>query len=80
MKVGELLEMLEQYDDDAEVLLRTQEAWPFENSVAGVVQRQEIHDEDSDESGDKLNQDDVFLLEGKQLRYGTKAAWGMVHS
>jgi hypothetical protein len=87
MKVKDLIELLEDCDADAEVLIMSQENWPFENTVAGVVARQDCHgegDEDGDEDDatverrhkDGTAPNDVFLVEGQQLRYGSKAAWG----
>jgi hypothetical protein len=84
MKVKDLIELLEDCDADAEVLIMSQENWPFENAVAGVVARQDCHDDDGDEDevpGERRHEDgtapsDVFLVEGQQLRYGSKAAWG----
>lgn len=40
-------ELLEDHDPDAEVMIMSQENWPFENAVAGVAVREEmIEDED----------------------------------
>ena len=79
MTVGELIEYLEQYDRDAQVLLMEQPGWPFEYSINGVVSREEIinqePDEDRAELGDGEEINDVFILEGTQLRYGSKKAW-----
>jgi len=79
MTVGELIEYLEQYDRDAQVLLMEQPRWPFEYSINGVVSREEIinqePDEDLAELGDGEEINDVFILEGTQLRYGSKKAW-----
>lgn len=84
MKVSELIELLGDQDPDAEVMIMSQENWPFENAVAGVAVREEFVDDDEDcdeeereepryEKGTAPN--DVFLVEGQQLRYGSKAAW-----
>ena len=79
MTVQELIERLEECDPDAEVLLMTQENWPFENSIAGVTAREECvgndPDEDDDEYGDGCDPGDNLIDEGEQLRYGTKNAW-----
>ena len=37
MKVSELIELLEEQDPDAEVLVMMQENWPFECALAGVT-------------------------------------------
>ncbi len=79
MKVAELIEILEDMDPDAEVLLGSQENWPFEYDVAGVTTRQEVEDASDDEEdapradGRALN--DVFIVEGTQLRYGSNRMW-----
>jgi len=87
MTVGELIEMLENHDPEAKVLLMTQENWPFENALVGVTSREEMHDDGEDEDDDaapqrdgsgELAPSDVFLVEGQQLRYGSKAAWHAV--
>lgn len=90
MTVGELREMLEAYEDDAEVVIVTQQSWPFENNLYGVTSRAEVlddpryddgeeyHDPDAvieDDLGDGKRRSDVFIVEGSQLRYGMKAAW-----
>ena len=84
MKVSELIEMLEEQDPDAEVLVMSQENWPFEMALCGVTTRDEILRADSDEEepedddaelADGLARSDVFLVEGTQLRYGSKTAW-----
>ena len=73
MRVRELIEILEDCEPDAEVLIMSQSSWPFENSVFGVAVREEF--EDGDEEGDAPGRTDVFIVEGDQLRYGTKSAW-----
>lgn len=88
MKVSELIELLEEQDPDAEVLVMMQENWPFECALAGVTTREEMLRADRDEDGDgdedeepRLERgtakNDVFLVEGEQLRYGSKTAWSV---
>jgi len=90
MKVSELIELLEEQDPDAEVLVMIQQSWPFECSLAGVTTREEMLRADRDEDGDGDDDDDdeprlargtaksdVFLVEGEQLRYGSKTAWSV---
>jgi hypothetical protein len=88
MKVSELIELLEEQDPDAEVLVMMQQNWPFECSLAGVTTREEMLRADRDEDGDgdedeepRLERgtakNDVFLVEGEQLRYGSKTAWSV---
>jgi len=81
MTVGELISYLEQYDENAKVLLMTQKSWPFENAIDGVISREEVMDRNREEDGederlgDGEEKSDVFIVEGTQLRYGSKNAW-----
>lgn len=87
MKVSELIELLEEQDPDAEVLVMMQKNWPFECALAGVTTRDEMlradaeeRDEDDGEQAEPrvesgTAKSDVFLVEGEQLRYGSKTAW-----
>lgn len=43
MTVKELIDLLETYDPTAEVRLGTQESYPFQNSLVGVVSADEIN-------------------------------------
>jgi hypothetical protein len=82
MKVQDLIDILSEQDPDAEVLLMTQQSWPFEYSIAGVTCRSELvgdDGEDSSESDDGTKPEDVFLVEGRQLRYGNANAWNVAH-
>ncbi len=85
MTVDELIERLEEYRDslggDAKVLLMTQQQWPFENEICGIVSGQEINhsgDEDDRDDGDVEDEAVVYIVEGGQLRYGTKRAWDIL--
>jgi len=84
MNVRELIELLEEQDPDAEVLIMSQENGPFENAVAGVAVREEMIEDDDDLTDEESEEpryergtaaNDVFIVEGEQLRYGSKAAW-----
>jgi len=84
MKVSELIEILEEQDPAAEVLVMSQENWPFEMGIHGVTTRDEIlradgdgddAEDDDEQLADGLARSDVFLVEGSQLRYGSKTAW-----
>ena len=79
MKVAELIDILEEMDPDAEVLIGSAPAWPFEYSIAGVTTREdalaEAEGEDDPVYEDSKGPSDVFLLEGEQLRYGSKLMW-----
>jgi len=71
MTVRDLITILETMNPEANVLLAVQEQWPFEHSLQNVLQRSDFSEADDDE----CSADDVLLVEGRQLRYGDKAAW-----
>jgi len=87
MTLDTLIEILTDYRDefggDAEVRLMTQQNWPFENRICGLVSGQEMNDVDDDD--DDANEDcdaqdvaddtTVYIVEGGQLGYGSKRAW-----
>jgi len=79
MIVSELIEMLQELDPDANVLIMAQQTWPFENGISNVTTREDMlrsNEDDEDvvyENGTSAT--DVFIVEGRQLRYGSKAAW-----
>jgi hypothetical protein len=83
MKVKELIAILEEQDADAEVLMMSQRRWPFEYATYGVAVRSEFEECDDEEDAEGMAPrgadgrcgSDVFLVEGTQLRYGSKAAW-----
>lgn len=86
MKVRELIEILEDKDPDADVFVMSQESYPFECRVAGVAERGDwVEDDETEEpwtdrdrwgaSESQLPANDVFIVEGSQVRYGAKAAW-----
>ena len=78
MKVKELMEVLKDLEPDAQVLIASQPNWPFEIELSGVVTRAEcgVSGEDGREeprhTDAGLSPTDVFLVEGQQLRYGSK--------
>ena len=79
MTLNELIERLEEYRDelgeDAEVRLMTQQNWPFENSITGLVSGAEINAADDDDDADVETDAVVYIVEGTQLGYGSKRAW-----
>jgi len=87
MTLGELIyklqEMEEVYGEDVEIRLMTQQNWPFENAITGVTSKSimfeadEDEDEKGDEGGDEKVGDEeiVYIVEGGQICYGSKAAW-----
>ena len=87
MNVRELIERLQDMDPEAEVLFMSQPSWPFEYSIQNIVTRGDIEEAESNFDDTPLSdrdyhdgekQADVFLIEGSQLRYGSKAAWDAV--
>ena len=83
MTVDELIARLEEYRDalggDAEVRLMTQQQWPFENEVCGIVSGEELND-CQDEDDDDVDTDAVvYIVEGRQLGYGSKRAWDITN-
>ena len=86
MKVKQLIEILGGLDPDAEVLIMSQQSWPFEHAIKGVVVRQDVEDNEDVDAEDRAwlprengsAASDVFIVEGPQLRYGNKAAWAAV--
>ena len=83
MNLDTLIEILndyrEEFGGDAEVRLMTQQNWPFENAITGLVSGTEINE--SDEDDDACVEDDavVYIVEGTQLKYGSKRAWDAAH-
>ena len=89
MTLSDLIERLEELraelGDDVEVRLMTQQNYPFENELAGATCLRDIHERDEVDSDDDDNPERfepegepaevVYLLEGRQLGYGTQTAW-----
>ena len=83
MTLNELIERLEEYRDlhgeDCEVRLMTQQNWPFENAITGLVSGAEINDTDDEDDEDVETDAVVYIVEGTQLKYGSKRAWEAAH-
>jgi len=85
MTIEQLQEILEDYlhaggSADTEVRFMGQYSWPFEYSISGEFIPGLVGDEDED--GEKFEGQPtqngapaLYLTEGTQLGYGTKAAW-----
>ncbi len=82
MTVRELIEMLEGMDENAQVRCMVQPTYPFEHSLRGVAPRSDFSDMDEEDDEHTSEEDgksnDVFLVVGEQLCYGTKRAWEAV--
>ena len=84
MTVNELIERLEEYrksvGGDAEVRLMTQQNWPFENSITGLCSAEEMNTLDGDDEEDEQEAESVvYIVEDRQLGYGSKRAWGAAY-
>ena len=94
MTIRELIERLEELadtlGDDVEVRLMSQPNWPFEYTITGVTDSEEIRraerqddqwDEDDPDEFDPEGDSDqiVYIVEGQQLGYGTSAAWNVCY-
>jgi len=73
MTVQELIDELESFDGEAEVRFLAQPSWPFEYTIAAVV---EASDQPDDLSGyHETSTQPVLLIEGRQACYGDKRAF-----
>lgn len=81
MTVGELIEILQDMPEDAQVYIMSQQSYPFECAVSGVKTRLDMGQFDDEDDAPKrdsdgeMRPDDVFIAEGQQIRYGDKEAW-----
>ena len=62
MTVGELIEELRLFNQEAQVRFASQPSWPFEYSIYGVIQTTVKDIRDNEE-------DVVYLEEGQQIGY-----------
>lgn len=64
MTVEDLIEILEDMDPGAEVLIVTGQHWPFENVLNGVCVRSDIpsEDDDVDDDDDEYTDEDGYTL------------------
>jgi hypothetical protein len=83
MTIDELIQRLEEYRDtlggDAEVRLMTQQHWPFENQITGLVSGAEINTPNDADDEDVDDDQVVFIVEGQQRCYGSKRAWEVAY-
>ena len=56
MKVAELISLLEECDPEAEVRLMTQQNYPFEHRMLGIVTRAEMDDSDICECNHRIGE------------------------
>lgn len=81
MKVKTLISILEGMGADADVYVMMQQHLPWECTLAGGAVRKDFADDDTADNQRAHTQagtapNDVFLVEGEQVRRGDKAAWG----
>jgi hypothetical protein len=73
MTVQELIDELDCFDGEAEVRFLAQPSWPFEYTIAAIV---EASDQPDDLSGYRETPNKrVLLVEGRQACYGDKRAF-----
>jgi len=78
MTVQEVIAELESYDAEGEVRFLAQPSWPFEYTIAAVV---EASDRPDDLSGCRETPGRrVLLVEGRQACYGDRGAFESVGS
>lgn len=80
MTLNDLIVRLEEYKEviggETEVRLMTQYNWPFECTLAGVCSGLDINDHEGSEEDACVDDDKVvYLVEGKQIGYGSRVAW-----
>lgn len=86
MKLTDLIESLQDIADslgedkaaETEVQLMYQPSYPLRSRLAGVVRKSDAEaiSDQEDESTDTDEPEVVYLLEGTQLGYGNRHAWG----
>src|SRR5574337_926134 len=59
MKVYELLIILQECDQDADVYIMSQQKWPFEHNIDGVTTREEIHNSDYDYESEDSEEEEM---------------------
>ncbi len=81
MTIDKLIALLETYRDqlggDTEVRMMTQQHWPLEATLFGCVDSDTLYEYSDDDADDECPDECVYLLEGKQLAYGTQGAWDL---
>ena len=80
MRVKDLIEMLEECNPQATVIILSQPSYPFENKLQGMTVRNKSNETSqggesafSGSPSDESKADDVILCMGSQLRYGEPA-------
>jgi hypothetical protein len=80
MRVGELIERLQQFDEDAEVRLAFQPSWPLQFEIKGVASLREAERQEPEEDQTEEREDDIiYIVEGshphKDSPYANRNLW-----
>ena len=71
MTVKDLIELLQDYDEDAQVLIMMQQSRPFECYIKGVASNEEVTGEErrlaQELHGDDFEEEQSFSFDGKML-------------
>jgi hypothetical protein len=80
MTVKELMDILQRQDPNAQVKLISQPNWPLEHDIKGIVNCDDLSDEDNHVRPRRPSNtpSDVLIVEGEQIGYGPKAAWTVI--
>lgn len=73
MTVGDMLTLLEEYDEDTPLMFAQQPHYPLVAHIKGVVEFDDSNDEDAVHTRGKV----VFILEGDNDGYGNEDWWHM---
>jgi len=69
--VGEMLTLLEEYDEDTPLMFAQQPTYPLVSTIKGVVEVDDRDDPDVVEPRGKV----VYILEGQNEGYGDENWW-----
>ena len=69
--VGEMLTLLEEYDENTPLRFAQQPTYPLVSTIKGVVEIDDSDDEDAIVTRGKV----VYILEGQNEGYGDKSWW-----
>ena len=80
MTVGELIELLEDFDPETEVRLGTQPNWPLQYHIAGVVHTSQLTADLAMHVAGDEDAKVAWILEGQVApqAYGTKDWWDLI--
>lgn len=73
MTIAELVAALSEFDPFTEVRIASEREWPFEYTIRGVVDGNNLSGPHTGDAKDK-----AYIVEGEQLGFFTKDVWDMV--